>query len=182
MRTALDSDADGLSILIRNATPAEIPALRGFLFEHGVNEWNHLPEGPIKAHLERIAAGSAHAVLAEHDGALVGFVSFELSREMAKYQSPERRNAVHGVVHEAVVHRDMCGRGIGSRLLSAAVDRLAELGCREVYVGRHEENAGSAGMMRKAGFEVIDVYDDFDRRTSGNRRTAISRRVIGQPG
>jgi L-amino acid N-acyltransferase YncA len=167
------------ALLIRSARADDIPALCEFLFDHGVNEWNHLPEGPIKAHLARIADGSAHAVLAERDGALVGFVSFELSREMAKYQSPERRDAVHGVVHEAVVHRDLCGQGIGSRLLSAGVERLAELGCREVYVGRHDENAGSAGMMRNAGFEVIDVYDDFDRRTSGNRRTAVSRRVIG---
>jgi L-amino acid N-acyltransferase YncA len=164
---------------IRHATAADVPALCDFLFDHGVNEWNHLPKGPITAHLEGIATGQAHGVLAELENRLLGFVSFVLSHDMAQYQSPDRKSSLHGVIHEAVVDRSFCGQGLGSRLLTAAVERIAEMGCREIYVGRHDENAGSAGMMRKAGFEVIDVYDDFTRRTAGNRRTAISRRIVG---
>ncbi len=163
---------------IRLAVADDIPALIAFLYEHGVNQWNHLPEGPIRAHLGKIATGAAHAVLVEDAGQLLGFVSFDLGTDMARYQPDDRKAALCGIIHEAVVHRDQAGRGLGSQLLSAAVERLAELGYREVYVGRHDENAASAGMMRKAGFDVIDVYDD-PRRTCGNRKTAISRRVVG---
>jgi L-amino acid N-acyltransferase YncA len=166
------------SLALRRGRADDIPALIELLFDHGANEWNHLPELPIRAHLNRIADDRARAVIAEEHGALVGFVSFELGTDMAEYQPPERRPSIHGIIHEAVVRRDRCGRGIGAQLLEAAVQWIAELGCREVYVGRHDENLGSAGMMRKAGFEVIDVYDDFSRRTAGNRRTAICRRII----
>lgn len=166
-------------IAIRPAAAADIPALIAFLYEHGVNEWNHLPEGPITAHLNRIADGRTQAVLAERNGQLVGFVSSELGLDMARYQTEDRKTAIHGIIHEAVVHRDHCGKGLGAALLLAAVQRIGELGCREVYVGRHDENLGSAGMMRKAGFEVIDVFDD-SRRTAGNRKTAISRLLVGK--
>lgn len=164
-------------ISLRNADAADIPALIAFLYEHGVNEWNHLPEGPISAHLNRIADGAAQAVLAECAGKLTGFVSSEIGLDMARYQQDVRRTEPHGIIHEAVVHRDHVGQGIGSQLLAALVQQLAELGCREIYVGRHDENLGSAGMMCKAGFEVIDVFED-PRRTSGNRRTAISRIIV----
>jgi L-amino acid N-acyltransferase YncA len=167
-----------LPIHIRHAAANDIPALITFLYEHGANEWNHLPEGPIRVHLGKIATGEAYAVMAEDAGKLVGFVSFELGADMARYQPPDRQAAVHGIIHEAVVHRDHSGRGIGSQLLTAAVRRIEESGCREVYVGRHDENAASASMMRKAGFEIIDVLDD-PRRTCGNRKTAISRFLIG---
>lgn len=164
-------------ITIRHAVPAEIPALIRFLYDHGVNEWNHLPEGPITEHLNRIADATTQAVVAERSGELVGFISSEIGLDMACYQPEGRKNEPHGIIHEAVVHRDFVGQGIGSQLLTAAVQRLSEMGCREIYVGRHDENPGSAGMMRKAGFQVIDVFDD-PRRTSGNRRTAISRLTI----
>lgn len=165
------------AITIRDADADDISALFDFLYEHGVNQWNHLPEGPIRTHLQGIAKGTTHVVIAEEAGQLVGFVSFELGTDMARYQPKDRKDAIHGVVHEAVVHRDQCGKGIGAQLLSAVIQRLSVLGCREAYVGRHDENLASAGMMRKAGFEIIDVFDD-SRRTCGNRKTAISRRVI----
>lgn len=164
---------------LRDAVTADIDALFTFLYEHGANRWNHLPEGPIRHHLNGIAAGTSFAVIAEEYGQLLGFVSFDLGRDFARYQPNDRREALHGIVHEAVVHGEQWGRGIGSALLSAAVDRIWQQGCREAYVGRHDENLASAGMMRKAGFEVIDVYDD-PRRTCGNRKTAISRRVLSE--
>ena len=69
------------SISLREAQAKDIPALCEFLFDHGANEWNHLPEEPITAHLNRIADGLAYAVLAEENGQLIGFVSFELGYE-----------------------------------------------------------------------------------------------------
>ena len=84
-------------------------------------------------------------------------------------------NGIVRHVGEAVVHRAHRGRGLGSRLLTAAVERMRAMGLREIYIERHEDNEGSAGMMRKAGFEVIDVYDDPRRRVVGSGRTSVSR-------
>ena len=74
-----------------------------------------------------------------------------------------------------VVHCDSRGQGIGSRLLEECKERLRALGAERIYVERHEENRASAGMMRKAGFEIIDTFFDPDRRPTGSRNTVVSR-------
>lgn len=158
----------------RAAQPADIPAMAAFIFEHGPNPWNHLPEDAVLAHLRGIAEGSVRAVLAERaDGTLAGFVTFLASDDFAHHQPVERRDLPRGYVGEAVVHRDLAGRGLGSRLLGEAVRGLGELGIHDIYIERHEENAGSAGMMRKAGFVEVATFADPQRRTSGSRRTTL---------
>jgi hypothetical protein len=48
----------------------------------------------------------------------------------------------------------------------------------EVFIERHEENPGSAGMMSKAGFVEIDTCHDPARRALGSRRTTVCRLSI----
>jgi len=160
---------------IRLASAEDAERLCAFIFEHGPNPWNHLPPAAVTAHLQGITAGAVEAVLAERAGALAGFVSFQTSSDFARYQAAERRDLAHGYICEAVVHRDMAGQGLGSRLLRRAVERLAAQGLADIYIDRHEENAGSAGMMRKAGFVEIDTYADPERRPHGSRRTTVCR-------
>ncbi len=76
-----------------------------------------------------------------------------------------------------MIHRDMAGQGLGSTLLEKAVARLGEKGLVDLYIDRHEENAASAGMMRKAGFSELHTYADPERRPNGSRRTTICRRL-----
>ncbi|MGH8354735.1 MAG: GNAT family N-acetyltransferase [Pseudomonas sp.] len=158
---------------IRLANAEDVERLCALIFEHGPNPWNFLPEAAVTAHLQGIAAGGVQAVLAEREGALAGFVSFQLSGDFARYQAAERRDRAHGYICEAVVHSDMAGQGLGSRLLRRAVERLAAQGMADIYIDRHEENAASAGMMRKAGFVAIDTYADPERRPHGSRRTTV---------
>ena len=68
----------------------------------------------------------------------------------------------------------MAGQGLGSRLLGESVKFLAEQGVQDIYIDRHEENAASAGMMRKAGFVELDTFPDPARRPSGSGRTTLS--------
>lgn len=169
------------NIIVRNAAAADIPAMHAFIFEHGTNQWNFLPEEDVAAHLGAIAGGETQAVLAEVNGALAGFVTFMTARGMAHYRSLECRDDAHGYVCEAVVHRQWAGKGIGSRLLHEAVARLAAQGFRDIFIERHEQNLASAGMMRKAGFVEIDTFDDPARRNSGSRRTTVCRLVVPPP-
>jgi ribosomal protein S18 acetylase RimI-like enzyme len=149
-----------------------------FIFEHGANQWNFLPPDDVAAHLDGIANGKTRAVIAECGGTLVGYVTYMVARSMMRYQSREQIGNPHGYVAEAVVHRDHAGKGIGSSLLSAALGQLAQEGCKEVYIERHEENLASAGMMRKAGFNEVATFDDPQRRASGSRRTTVSRIIM----
>ncbi|MFC5695393.1 GNAT family N-acetyltransferase [Pseudomonas sp. GCM10022186] len=158
---------------IRPAGTGDIPELYALILEHGPNPWNHLPPDEVRAHLEGIADGSVGAMLAELEGGPVGFVSFYLCRDFHAHQPDERRDLPQGYVCEAVVRRDLAGKGLGTRLLQAAMARLAASGAADIYIERHEENLGSAGMMRKAGFREVTTFDDPSRRPNGSRRTTL---------
>jgi RimJ/RimL family protein N-acetyltransferase len=157
------------------ATAQHLAALQSLILEHGPNEWNWLPVDAIERHANDIAEERAHAVVALDCGHLVGTVTFCVTQNFARLQSPEGRDAWHGYVCEAVVHRDYTGRGLGSELLSRALLELESMGMREVYIDRHEENLASAAMMRKAGFELIETYADPARRPHGSGRTSTCR-------
>ena len=158
---------------IREALASDIDNLCALIFEHGPNPWNHLPPIEVTAHLQQIADGSVSALLTERGGELLGFVSYELSRHFARYQPPARRDQEHAYICEAVTHRAVAGQGLGSRLLKQVIAELVEQGVGDIYIDRHEENAASAGMMRKAGFVEIETYADPERRPNGSRRTTV---------
>lgn len=162
-------------LVVRNADGADVPAMQAFIFEHGANQWNFLPEDGVAAHLADIENGATRALLATQDGELVGLATFMTSNALSHYQAGAKRRRGHGYVCEVVVHRANAGQGIGARLLREAITQLAALGIKDIFIERHEENLASAGMMRKAGFVEIDLFDDHERRISGSRRTSVSK-------
>ena len=160
-------------LVIRQAGAEDIEALCALILEHGLNPWNHLPEVEVRQHLQGIATSATLAVLAEEQGRLLGFVSYRLTEDFAAHQPAARAGQLHGYICEAVVHRDCTGRGLGAQLLTAAVQDLWRLGARDVYIDRHEENAASAGMMRKAGFAELLTYADPAGPPIGSGRTTL---------
>jgi L-amino acid N-acyltransferase YncA len=162
-------------VSFRKALPEDIDTLSAFIFEHGVNSWNYLPKDSVLAHLASIASNDVEGIVAERNGEILGFTTFEASSFFAAYQPPERKSLRHGYICEVVVHRAFVGQGIGTRLLQEAVNNLRRKGFSDIYADRHEENMASAGMMKKAGFVEIDTFSDLKRRESGSRRTTVCR-------
>ena len=169
--------AEGLDILVAGAE--HLSALRALIFDHGANSWNYLPEDGIREHLDDIAQGRAHGVLASQDGHLLGAVTFGLSTAFDRYLPPQTSGTPQGYVSEAVVRRDRVGQGLGTRLLREALAALSAMGAQAVFIDRHEENLASAGMMRRAGFVEIETYDDPRRHPHGSGRTTVSRFSFG---
>jgi len=163
---------------LRPARTEDIPALIDLILTHGPNPWNWLPPDDVARHVAQIATGEVDAVVAWVDDAVQGVVTFCETQHFARYQPADRIARSQGYVCEAVVHRDAVGQGWGARLLRAAVDALQAQGVREVYIDRHEENAASAGMMRKVGFDVIDTFDEPAKRPNGSGRTTVCRIVF----
>ncbi|QDH71184.1 GNAT family N-acetyltransferase [Marilutibacter alkalisoli] len=166
---------DPAGLAIRDGTPDDIGALQALILEHGPNRWNHLPVDEVRTHVAGIADDRTGAVVTEAGSAIVAVVTYEATDAFERYQPSARAGVAQGHVCEAVVHRDHVGRGIGARLLRAAVARLQALGCVDIYIERHEQNAASAGMMRKAGFIVVDSFADPARRAHGSGRTTVCR-------
>ena len=150
-----------------------LPALQALIFDHGANVWNYLPEDGIRAHIDDIAQGRAHGVLALQDSQILGAVTFCLSTDFDRYLPAPLRGTPQGYVSEAVVRRDQAGRGLGTQLLKEALASLATMGVPMVFIDRHEENRASAGMMRRAGFVEVQTYPDPRRRTHGSGRTTV---------
>jgi L-amino acid N-acyltransferase YncA len=163
------------------AVPADSSRVAAFILTHGPNAWNWLPPAGVQAHAQDLAEGRAHAVLAWQSDELVGVVTYQCTHQFDSYQDVDRRQALHGYVCEAVVRADCAGQGLGAQLLARVQLALQAQGVREVYIDRHEENAASAGTMRKAGFVEIATYADPSRRPHGSGRTTVCRWVMPQP-
>jgi ribosomal protein S18 acetylase RimI-like enzyme len=160
---------------IEVASADHLQALQALIFDHGANVWNYLPEDGIREHLQAVVQGRDHGVLALQDGQLLGAVTFGLSTDFDAYLPAHSRGTPQGYVSEAVVRRERTGQGLGTRLLREALALLSTMGVEAVFVDRHEENAASAGMMRKAGFTEVETYADPRRRPHGSGRTTVCR-------
>ena len=156
------------------ARAEHLHALQALIFDHGANIWNYLPEDGIRQHLDDIAQGRAHGVLALQDGHILGAVTFSLSTDFDRYLPPHARGTPQGYVCEAVVRRDCAGQGLGTRLLGEVLHAVEKMGVAAVFIDRHEENLASAGMMRRAGCVEIDTYADPRRHPHGTGRTTVS--------
>lgn len=167
-----------MAICFTPAQASHLAELQALILEHGANVWNWLPADGIAQHMQDIAAGKAHALLAQEAGQLLGAVTFCSTDAFARYQPEGRAQEAHGYICEAVVRRDQVGRGLGTALLEQAVADLRGRGLRAIYLDRHEENAASAGMMRKAGFVEVETFAEPARRPHGSGRTTVCRRLL----
>lgn len=177
--------AEGGSIFGLHADERHIPDIATLILEHGPNDWNYLPEDAIRQHVEGIATGSTLAIVAESvrgDNQLFGVVTYEIGHRFPQYQPTGRETEAHGYISEAVVHRDHVGKGLGSKMLGAAIKGLVETGIQEIYALRHAENEASAGMMRKNGMLVVDVFYDPEIRPNGSRQTVVTQRIVPPKG
>ena len=162
------------NILIHIAARNDVDEIRRLVLDHGTTQWNFFPREDLEKHLANIASGTDHALLAFNGSTLVGMVSFTIGRFYSEYESVTSKLEPTGYIVEALIHSDFTERGIGTQLLERAKALLVENGVSSIYAKRHEENRASEALLRKTGFQLIDVFSD-PRRTSGSCRTAIER-------
>jgi phosphinothricin acetyltransferase len=82
--------------------------------------------------------------LAADDGELLGFASYGSFRGWAAYK--------YTVEHSVYVHHGHRGRGIGSRLLAALIERARAQDLHLLVGGLDAANAASIALHRKLGF------------------------------
>jgi L-amino acid N-acyltransferase YncA len=160
-------------LYFRKALSKEYEFLKGFIFKHGPNPWNYLPKDGVDKTFSLLANNHGEALVVCEGESIIGLAIFfypsALPNNFQKYA--QSKPAIY--VAEVVVHNDYSGRGIGSQLLNKIIAGASDLGASKVLLDRHEENAPSAGMMRKAGFVEICTFSDLDRRHSGSRKTTV---------
>lgn len=146
--------------------------MRDLLLQEGPNEWNYLSDESIGHQFALIESGEAIAVLAEEDE-IVGFAVLIFGESCPSKLGEYAALPEIAYINDVVVSAAQSGKGLGSQLLLKAVSLAGGKGCSQVYIERHEENAASAGMMRKAEFVAVETFDDREKRPTGSRRTTV---------
>lgn len=87
------------------------------------------------------------ALLAREEGEVVGFVMF------GPDDSGFERDLARGVVRNVYVDPEARGRGVGTALMDAAEERLAEAGVEEVVLEAMADNEAALAFYRRRGYE-----------------------------
>ncbi len=154
-------------MLIRPAAPADVPAVAAIYGHHCLHGWGTFEEVPptVEDMAGRIAAVQARGLpylVAERDGRVAGYA----------YASPFRLRAAYRYTAEDTVYvaPGMAGRGVGKAVLGAVVAECERLGLRQlVAVIGGSDNAGSIGLHRSLGFEMIGTTPALGYKLGGWR-------------
>jgi GNAT superfamily N-acetyltransferase len=157
----------------RKALLKEIKELKALLWEFGPNEWNYLtPEG-VNDEFTLVENGNAQVIAAINDTGIIGFsILIDGSvgpSYLEKYCSLKQMKFIGDVVVSSL----HSGKGIATRLLEECLQEARNNNASTILIERHEENLASAGMMRKAGFEVVDTFYDPEKRIVGSQNSVI---------
>lgn len=157
----------------RDAQHDELDSLKSFLFDHGTNPWNYLPQQGIDRTFEMITKNQAEALIVRHQRSPIGLAIFFYADYFPINLIPYVQPANTLYIAEVVVHGQYAGQGIGSTLLAQIINRGRSLGARKIIIDRHEENKASAAMMHKVGFKEVCTFADLERRDYGSQNTTI---------
>ncbi|MCK4590502.1 MAG: GNAT family N-acetyltransferase, partial [Candidatus Latescibacteria bacterium] len=89
---------------------------------------------------------NSHFLIVRMDDSVVGFINFTTRQSIL-------HPGASGLIDELVVAKAYRRRGIGRKLISAAIDKCRELGCCEVEVSTEKTNHRARKFYRSCGFE-----------------------------
>lgn len=141
-----------LAPIVRDATPADLPAVQAIYAHHVLHGLGSFEEQPpaleemAKRYQGIVDIGLPYLV-AELDGKVAGYAYAGLFRPRPAYR--------HTVENSVYVAPGMDGRGVGRALLARLVERCAALGKRQMVavIGGGYDNVGSAKVHAALGFK-----------------------------
>ncbi len=153
---------DGEELSVRPATVSETDAIADLWVDlaegqraHGSNLRTAENRDRIRESIGRHAI-SGGVVVASQSDRIVGFVMFSMEQRL--YATALAR----GVVHNLYVSPERRGRGIGSRLLSAAEAGLADEGAEAISLETLADNEAARRFYERHGYEPHRV--EFEKR------------------
>ena len=147
-----------MPVLIRPATPADIPAITriyAHAVRHGTASFELEPpnETEMVARFYALMGGGYPYIVAESGGAILGYAYAGAFRPRPAY-----RHSVEDSVYVAV---EAQRRGIGRVLLDTLIARSTEAGFRQMIavIGDSTLQAASIGLHAAAGFRMVGTLD-----------------------
>ncbi|MEX2201226.1 MAG: N-acetyltransferase family protein [Dongiaceae bacterium] len=163
--------------VLRPAGPADIVSIQSIYAHHvlyGTASFEEIP--PDIAELERrravIAALSLPYLVAEHDGAILGYAYLSLYRPRSAY-----RFTVEDSIYIAPGAE---GRGIGRRLLAELICSGTELGMRQMLaVIGDSANRASIVLHERQGFAPVGVFRSVGFKHGRWLDSVLMQRALG---
>jgi L-amino acid N-acyltransferase len=144
-------------LIIRSATESDRAAVLELAprLREGVAPWrpdagvSAAVRGWVEGSLGAMSDGDQAVLVAELDGLLVGFVTLSSVRHWS--------GELDAWIGELVVHPDAEGRGMGTSLVEAVIERAREDGHARISVSTGATNSRARRLYAKLGFEDEDV-------------------------
>ena len=149
------------AILIRDATEADLPAIRdvyNHAVEHTTAIWNEtiVDLDNRRDWFSARRAKGFPVLVAEKDGAVAGYASYGDWRAFDGYR--------HTVEHSVYVDKDCRGAGIGRLLMLALIERARAAGMHVMIAGIEAENVPSIRLHESLGFRMAGRFTEVGRK------------------
>jgi phosphinothricin acetyltransferase len=168
------------SFTIRDATDADLPAILSVYNEVIATSTAVFSLQPTtlderRAWLHARRQGGFPVIVAEAGGEVIGFASFgEFRGAWYGYR--------HTVEHSVHVRSDRRGRGVGSALVSALLERAAALRKHVIVGGIDAANEGSLRMHERLGFERVAHLREVGHKFGRWLDLVFVQRFVDAPG
>jgi GNAT superfamily N-acetyltransferase len=140
--------ADGPTLAIREATRADLPAVLALYAQPGFDDGDVLSVPEAEAMLDRFEAYPDYALyVAEEAGAIVGTFAILVMDNLG------HRGAPSAIVEDVVVALDRQGRGLGTRMMEAAIGMARARGCYKLVLSSNMKRAAAHAFYEGLGFE-----------------------------
>lgn len=165
-------------MLVRDAVPADAEAIRR-IYNHEVTSSTATFDLETRSLEEQTRwlgdRSGVHVVVVAVDpetDEVAGFASLSPYKDRAAY-----RTTVEDSVYIDAEHR---GRGIGSTLLNAVLDRARDHGFHVVMarIGGGESNPGSIAVHASCGFELVGIEREVGRKLGRWVDVAVMQRIL----
>jgi L-amino acid N-acyltransferase YncA len=150
------ADTDKAAIYIRDAVADDAAAL-AVIYNQGIVDRIATLETEERTPEERRAwldaRDSRHPVIvAVADGQMVGFGSLNVFNPRKAYD--------HVADFSIYIERSWRGKGVGSRLLQALIQRARQIGYHKLVLSAFPFNEGGVALYKKFGFQVVGIYKE----------------------
>ncbi len=143
---------------IRKAQESDLHEIKNLMLEliESLESEEGIDENAILKNCRKILkAPNAHLLVAELDGEIVGVLHLNVRRTLL-------HSAPSGLIDELVVSERHRGKGIGRKLIEAAVELCKGLKCAEIEVSTEISNLKAREFYKSMGFEEIGVLLEMD--------------------
>ncbi|MFD8911884.1 GNAT family N-acetyltransferase [Streptomyces sp. NPDC059575] len=134
---------------IRRAGADDIPAIVAMLADDPLGAQRESPDDltPYFAAFERLDADpNQHLMVAVLEGRVIGTLHLTIIPGLS------RKGATRALIEAVRVHADQRGSGLGSELISWAVDRARDLGCTLVQLTSDKARTDAHRFYERLGF------------------------------